>query len=309
MTGFMMSFTRVTSGTSTSNDRSSRCSPDPSVSSRSTSRCGSQYRWSACSRSCRRTSASLTTPTGRPASLMTGAALIRRSVRNTTASWTVNSSRIETGLGVITSSARTACRRRGATSGTVSVLDMGASAGEGLRVVVPDRTGVVQRSTGRGGTISGRRPGGRDTECNQVVLAPEGMTLPDRRPRVLIVYNEPVLPPDHPDYASENDIHETVGEVAKVLSADEFEVERLGYARDPRALLDKLRAWGPDVVFNLFEGEADRTETEVYHAAVLEWASVPFTGSPAFALAVGRDKVRAKHLFRGAGLTTAAFQV
>jgi D-alanine-D-alanine ligase len=126
---------------------------------------------------------------------------------------------------------------------------------------------------------------------------------------VLIVYNEPVLPPDHPDFASENDVRETVAEVAKVLSPAEFEVARLGYARDPRVLLDRLRDWGPDVVFNLFEGEADRTETEVYHAAVLEWAGVPFTGSPAFALAVGRDKVRAKHLFRGARLATPPFQV
>jgi D-alanine-D-alanine ligase len=135
------------------------------------------------------------------------------------------------------------------------------------------------------------------------------MALSDRPPRVLIAYNEPVLPPDHPDFASENDVLETVAEVAKVLPPAEFEVERLGYARDPRVLLDKLREWKPRVVFNLFEGEADRTETEVYHAVALEWAGVPFTGSPAFALALGRDKVRAKHLFRGAGLTTAAFQV
>ncbi|HKB01693.1 MAG TPA: hypothetical protein VKD90_05705, partial [Gemmataceae bacterium] len=133
--------------------------------------------------------------------------------------------------------------------------------------------------------------------------------MPERPPRVLIVYNQPVLPPDHPDFASESDILETVDEVAKVLPPAEYEVERLGYARDPRVMLDRLREWRPDAVFNLFEGEADRTETEVYHAALLEWAGVPFTGSPAFALALGRDKVRAKHLFRGAGLTTAAFQV
>jgi D-alanine-D-alanine ligase len=132
---------------------------------------------------------------------------------------------------------------------------------------------------------------------------------PHSPPRVLLVYNQPVLPPDHPDSASENDILETVEEVAKVLPPDRFEVTRLGYARDPRVLLDKLGDWRPEVVFNLFEGEADRTATEVYHAALLEWAGVPFTGSPAFALALGRDKVRSKHLFRGAGLMTAAFQV
>src|SRR5262245_25755668 len=43
-TGFMMSFTRVMSGTAPSSDRSSRCSPDSRVSCRSTSFCGTQYR-------------------------------------------------------------------------------------------------------------------------------------------------------------------------------------------------------------------------------------------------------------------------
>jgi D-alanine-D-alanine ligase len=133
--------------------------------------------------------------------------------------------------------------------------------------------------------------------------------VPKRLPRVLIVYNQPVLPPDHPDAASEHDVLETVDEVAKVLPATEFDVSRLGYARDPRVLIRKVRAWKPDVVVNLFEGEADRTATEVYHAAVLEWLGVPFTGCPAVALALGRDKVRTKYLLRGAGLPTAAFRV
>src|SRR5262249_17390938 len=36
---------------------------------------------------------------------------------------------------------------------------------------------------------------------------------------------------------------------------------------------------------------------------------VPFTGSPSLAIALGRDKVRTKHLLQGAGLPTPAFQV
>jgi D-alanine-D-alanine ligase len=36
---------------------------------------------------------------------------------------------------------------------------------------------------------------------------------------------------------------------------------------------------------------------------------VPFTGSPAAALALGRDKVRTKYLLQGAGLPTAAFRM
>jgi D-alanine-D-alanine ligase len=128
-------------------------------------------------------------------------------------------------------------------------------------------------------------------------------------PRVLIVYNQPVLPAGHPDALSEIDILETVAEVEKVLPASEFIVERFGYARRPQVMLDKIEEWKPDVVFNLFEGEADKTATEIYHAAILEWANVPFTGSPAAALALGRDKIRTKYLLQGAGVETARFQV
>ena len=129
------------------------------------------------------------------------------------------------------------------------------------------------------------------------------------RPRVLIVFNQPVLPTNHPDFASESDVLESVDEVEKVLAPDEFEVSRLGYARDPRVLLNELDRCRPDVVFNLFEGEADRTATEVYHAGLLEWSRIPFTGSASAALAVGRDKVRTKYLLHGAGLRSAAFAV
>ena len=40
----------------------------------------------------------------------------------------------------------------------------------------------------------------------------------------------------------------------------------------------KLRK--PDVVFNLFEGNLDNSETECYVTGLLEWAGVAFTGSP-----------------------------
>ena len=129
------------------------------------------------------------------------------------------------------------------------------------------------------------------------------------KPRVLLLYNQPVLPPDHPDWASEIDVLDTLEDVEKVLPPDRYVTEQFGYARDPRQLLDKLTAWRPDAIFNLFEGEADRTATEVYHAAALEWAGVPFTGSPSAALALGRDKVRAKYLLQGAAIGTAPFVV
>src|SRR5215218_6145493 len=95
-------------------------------------------------------------------------------------------------------------------------------------------------------------------------------------PRVLVVFNQPVLPPDHPDYASEFEIIETSESIEGYVRAAGYDTRRFGYDRDPQVLLDELAARPVDVVFNLFEGVADQTETEIAHASLLEWLGVPF---------------------------------
>jgi len=128
-------------------------------------------------------------------------------------------------------------------------------------------------------------------------------------PSVLVLYNEPVLPRDHPEFAAEFDVLETLGDVVKVLTAAGFAVRRLGLNYDPQPLLDEVKHHRPDAVFNLFEGIPTRPGTEVWAAALLEWLELPYTGCPAECLALGRDKVRAKHLLAGAGLPTPAYLV
>ncbi len=128
-------------------------------------------------------------------------------------------------------------------------------------------------------------------------------------PRILVLYNQPVLPPHHPEAGSEYDILDTAANTARVLTAAGFAVRSLGVNHDPRPLLDELRGHPPDAVFNLFEGLATQTGTEVSVAALLEWLNVPFTGSPSAALALGRDKAATKHLLAGGGLPTPAYQV
>lgn len=128
-------------------------------------------------------------------------------------------------------------------------------------------------------------------------------------PRVLVIYNQPILPAHHPDAASEHDIVATSEMIEGTLREAGFVTQRTCFAHDPSPLVDAVRAFEPDVVFNLFEGLADRTETEVAVAALLEWLQVPFTGSPSLALALGRDKCRTKYLLQGAGLPTPDFMV
>jgi D-alanine-D-alanine ligase len=131
-----------------------------------------------------------------------------------------------------------------------------------------------------------------------------------RSPRILILYNEPILPAHHPDAESEHEILYTVEVVSKTLVQAGFEVSRLGVSRDPSVLLAALRDPRPDAVFNLFEGTADQGHTDESAAAsLLEWFGVPFTGCPAQALRIARSKHLAKYLFQGAGLPTPEFFV
>jgi D-alanine-D-alanine ligase len=127
--------------------------------------------------------------------------------------------------------------------------------------------------------------------------------------RVLVLYNEPVLPPSHPDAESEHEILFTVDTVAGYLTDAGYEVDRLGGSRDPGALLAGLNRSRPDVVFNLFEGLADHYGTEAHAAGLLEWLGIPYTGCPYRTLCVAGDKAWTKHLLRGAGLPTPDFLV
>ena len=128
-------------------------------------------------------------------------------------------------------------------------------------------------------------------------------------PHVLVIYNEPVLPAGHADAAAEFDVIEATQLVVKILQSAGFPTRQLGFSYEPRILLDELRDHRPDVVFNMFEGLATHTATEISVVGLLEWLNVPFTGSPAFAIALGRDKIRTKYLLQGAGVPTAEFQV
>ncbi len=126
-------------------------------------------------------------------------------------------------------------------------------------------------------------------------------------PLVTVIYNQPVLPTDHPDAASEHDVIETAESIESILRKEGFRTSLVSFSDDPQKLINHLQEIKPDVVFNLFEGLATRSETEVSVASFLEWINIPYTGSPAHAISLGRDKIRTKYLLEGAGLPTPRF--
>ncbi len=126
--------------------------------------------------------------------------------------------------------------------------------------------------------------------------------------KVLLLYNEPVLPNDHPDAESERDLLHTVHAVHEALQLFQHHVTLCGLHNLPEELLQTLRQHEPDVVFNLFEGFGGNPASEYHIAGMLEWLNIPYTGCPLEAMVLGRDKVRTKYLLQGAGLPTAPFQ-
>lgn len=132
--------------------------------------------------------------------------------------------------------------------------------------------------------------------------------MPD--PHVLILYNEPVLLPGHPDRASEEDVLYSVRIVRESLKtsglpSDEYGVFDSGAGI--ASLLDRLSRRDFDLVFNLYEGSADRSVTEVFLTALLEWLRIPYTGCSSFTLGLARSKAMAKRVFLAGGVVTPEF--
>ncbi|MBY0233071.1 MAG: hypothetical protein K2W96_27630, partial [Gemmataceae bacterium] len=129
------------------------------------------------------------------------------------------------------------------------------------------------------------------------------------REKILVLYNEPVLPEGHPDYVSEIEVLDNVYAVEEVLRNGGYDVSTFGAPNDPEAFRRGVAAADPDAVVNLFEGSANDNANELYAAGLLEWMGVAYTGCPFHTLVLARSKHQAKRLFLAEGLPTAPFMV
>src|SRR4051812_47981894 len=124
---------------------------------------------------------------------------------------------------------------------------------------------------------------------------------------ITILYNAPSLPSDHPDYASEAGVLDSVSAFEDALHGAGHGVDRYALQSKPHGLLQHLAVQKPDVVVNFCESFAGQPSGEPHVAALLEMLGVAYTGGTPECLSLVRDKVRTKWLLRGVDLPTAAF--
>jgi D-alanine-D-alanine ligase len=106
------------------------------------------------------------------------------------------------------------------------------------------------------------------------------------------------------DSFEEFDSEETIDAIRQVLESDGHEVLKLGGGT---GLIDKLRTFPVDIVFNIAEGIGGRNR-EAHIPALLEFLNIPYTGSDPLTLSLTLDKAMAKKVVRSDAIPTPGFK-
>ncbi|HEX7375889.1 MAG TPA: hypothetical protein VF278_02195, partial [Pirellulales bacterium] len=141
---------------------------------------------------------------------------------------------------------------------------------------------------------------------SSLILHPSSLPM-----HAAILFNQPTLPTDHPDYASEAGVLESAEAVESALADAGHRVTRLGLPAARRAILaavQNIKA-DVDVVVNLFEGLGGVGGGESQVTGVLELLGIAFTGSGSKCLSLVQEKALTKWLLLGAGLPSPAFEL
>jgi D-alanine-D-alanine ligase len=106
------------------------------------------------------------------------------------------------------------------------------------------------------------------------------------------------------DLLEEFDSEETIDAIREVLEREGHEVIKLG---GDTGLIDRVRQTPVDIVFNIAEGLEGRNR-EAHIPALLEFLSVPYTGSDPLTLSLTLDKAMAKRIVMSHNIPTPRFK-
>jgi D-alanine-D-alanine ligase len=128
--------------------------------------------------------------------------------------------------------------------------------------------------------------------------------------RIAVLYTAPTqnaLTPENERQAE--DLTSNACAIARVLQSATHPVQCFEFGQDAGGLFSRLKAFRPDLVFNLAEAPLGAYEKEPDVPALLELLEYPYTGNGPVPLALCKDKAVTKHLLQAHGLPTPGFRV
>lgn len=127
--------------------------------------------------------------------------------------------------------------------------------------------------------------------------------------KVAVVFDTPYAGWEHEDFVrqAQTGVEEAEYEVMAALRERGHDVLMVGVRDEPARLLERLRGFRPDIVFNCAEGYHGDTGLDYLFPALFEAEGYRYTGSPPLALLTTRNKAMSKKVLAFHGITVPGF--
>jgi D-alanine-D-alanine ligase len=124
-------------------------------------------------------------------------------------------------------------------------------------------------------------------------------------PRVVVIFNRDFEGAEaDPENKAREDIKGIAEHVAEILGSDGFVTDGVGVTGDVFAAVEAVKAFAPDVVFNLCESIGGDNRFEPLLPLLLDREGIAYTGSGPLALTLALHKHKAKEILRARGVPT-----
>jgi D-alanine-D-alanine ligase len=124
-------------------------------------------------------------------------------------------------------------------------------------------------------------------------------------PRVIVIFNRDFEGAEaDPENKAREDIKGIAEHVVELLTADGFVTGSLGVTGDVFAAVEGIKAFAPDVVFNLCESIGGDNRFEPLLPLLLDREGIAYTGSGPLTLSLALHKHKAKEILRARGVPT-----